>query len=108
MVLPLVSALQWFVRSYRGRQAVLKQFGSASQKRRSRRWRRVFVRLFLGVAGALQVGLLLSFDLNASHGGLINYWLVFLLGAVFESLLGLDDIKGMFRQLLVALVFIMI
>lgn len=52
--------------------------------------------------------MLMTTDINAANGGLMNFWLCVLLGAVFESLLGTDDIRGVFRQLLVALIFIFI
>lgn len=66
------------------------------------------LRIFLGATGILQCVMLLSTDINAANGGLMNFWLCVLLGAVFESLLGTDDIRGVFRQLLVALIFIFI
>lgn len=77
-------------------------------KQRRRRMLRVVTRCFLGVVGLIQCALLLWFNLNGTHGGLLNFWLAFMLGAVFESLLGLDDIRGIFRQMLVAFVFIFI
>merc|ERR1719247_2117592 len=78
LVLPALCACQWLLRAYKGSKAVM---GGSDRRNRWKRWRRVFTRFWLGVTGVLQVCLLVHFDLNASHGGLINFWLAFLFGA---------------------------
>ena len=84
-----------------------KGLGKQNVRLRKRGYR-VFARFWLGICGVIQCGLLLSFNLNAANGALLNFWTVFLLGALFESLLGIDDIRGVFRQIIVAMIFIFI
>ncbi|CAD7958247.1 unnamed protein product [Amoebophrya sp. A120] len=106
LVLPLLSALQWIHRALQGSKVFHKR--AARSGTASRRFLRVGTRLTLGLAGLVQVGLLLYFNLNAANGGLLNLWLAFLLGSVFESYLACEDLRGAFRQFVTAIVFIFI
>lgn len=103
-ILPALCSAQWLYRAYTGAKGAKEN----PNARVGKRTKRIAVRTFLGCTGLLQCALLLNADVNAANGGLMNFWLCVLLGAVFESLLGTDDIRGVFRQLLVALIFIFI
>ena len=103
-ILPGLCAIQWLYRAYTGWKGAKEN----PNARVGKRTKRIMLRIFLGATGILQCVILLSTDINAANGGLMNFWLCVLLGAVFESLLGTDDIRGVFRQLLVALIFIFI
>lgn len=104
LILPSLSAVQWVYRAVKGSKGIF----TNENVRKKKRLARVLTRGFLGVMGLLQCAQLAFFTYNAANGGLVNFWLAFLLGAVFESLLGVDDIRGIFRQLMVAMVFIFI
>lgn len=104
VTLPLLSALQWLERARSGAKGLV---GNV-RVRKKKRFMRVLMRAFLGTMGLSQCLLLLYSNLNAANGSLMNFWLAFLIGAGFESLLSCDDIRGPFRQFVTAMVFIFI
>ncbi|CAD7967111.1 unnamed protein product [Amoebophrya sp. A25] len=104
VILPGLNAVQWFSRAVSGAKGM-----HGKNVRRRKRLMRVLTRMVLGAAAVLQCVLLLFvFNLNAANGALLNLWLAFLLGAVFESYLACEEIRGAFRQFVTAVVFIFI
>jgi len=105
MLLPLLSSLIWLQRAASGSRGL---FCGGRNMRKRKRITRVMMRLLLGVMGILQCCMLVSANLNAANGALMNLWLAFLLGSVFESLLSLEEIRGYFRQFIVMVIFIFV
>lgn len=103
ILLPLVATMQWMYRTYR-----IVRHGKADKKKRNTI--RIVQRSTLAIFGLLQLYLIATVELNASNGGLYNFWVAMLFGCVGESLLSTFDVRGppAVRQLLFLFIFLFI
>jgi len=98
LTLPLLAAAQWILRGAR----------FARRFHRVQARRRAIASMALGIMGALQVGLLLVFQLNGINGAMPNFWLACLLGVVWESLLSTFNVLGRMRGALMWALYVLL
>jgi hypothetical protein len=97
MIMPLMATGQWLLRTVRAGGML----GKRSKKTR-------FVqRVILFVLGLLQCLLLANTELNASNGALGNFWIAMLFGCIGESLMCTYDVRGLVRQILFLVIFLL-
>merc|ERR1719329_914348 len=98
MLLPALSAAQWFQRTVHA--------GRMLGKRR--KLTRFLQRLFLAVFTIAQCILLAQLELNASNGALANFWVAMLFGCAGESLLSTYEVRTPVKQLVFLVLFLLI
>jgi len=103
ILVPLVATMQWMYKAYR-----IARRGKADKKGRNAI--RVVQRLTLAIFGILQIYMIATVSLNASNGGLYNFWVAMLFGCVGESLLSTFDVRTSpaVRQIIFLFIFLLI